>query len=484
MTKRTLNNNIDESMKLFVDEIECNRILKWKVYFSKESSIIELNKPLESYKERYIKILKKVAPVLLKNEIFRGSDLRISDKRICITTTTNKMIDVTNYIDDNSKNFGIEIVKSLSRLNIGDDDICPIYFDNAFKAIRDGIKISCIKGERTPYIHDALVKICNEQGISPITREPFSLSDIVEYKHNSTLELPINSIIEKDIEVEFSNINKIRKTETNKKEAKPINLICLVDISGSMYDKFEIVNVASDPLVNFIKNLHDESYISLITFNQDVKECFKFKKVKEMKLDSGLSRIQNYLEPGGSTSLYQAISETILKWDQYKKLKLINPNDLDEYEYDESTEKNLLFIITDGIDSKSYNWETWKSKMDDLTKDCWEKIDCYFMHPRELNGPNFLNLSKDQCLTFDNTEENTKNAIEGMSQIANVYSNSLEVEPITDDIRVKSLSCERNFNSMPNMNYNRQYKSLSNEVNNNTVQNDFCWDAENSSDEE
>ena len=121
--------------------------------------------------------------------------------------------------------------------------------------------------------------------------------------------------------------------------------------------------------------------------------------------------------------------------------------------------------------------------MDDLTKDCWEKIDCYFMHPRELNGPNFLNLSKDQCLTFDNTEENTKNAIEGMSQIANVYSNSLEVEPITDDIRVKSLSCERNFNSMPNMNYNRQYKSLSNEVNN-TVQNDFCWDVENSSDEE
>ena len=136
------------------------------------------------------------------------------EKKISITTTTNKIIDLTNYIDDNSKNLGLEVIKSLAKLNIGDSEYHPICFEHPFDAIRKGIKISCIKGEETPYVHHVLVKICEEKGISPITGKKFKLEDIVEYNLNSTLELPLNNISKKDLEVIFNKVCKRKRSET------------------------------------------------------------------------------------------------------------------------------------------------------------------------------------------------------------------------------------------------------------------------------
>ena len=211
---KTLISDDISSEKLYIDELTCYKNTMWKIYFSKDCNVIEIEKPIESFRDKYIEVLKKLAPILLENRIFIGSDLIISEKKISITTTTNRVIDLTNYIDDNSKNLGIEIIKNLAKLNIGDGEYHPICFENPFDAIRKGIKISCIKGEETPYIHHVLVKICKEKGISPISGKKFKLEDIVEFNQDSTLELPINTISKNNIEIIFSKITKRKRLDT------------------------------------------------------------------------------------------------------------------------------------------------------------------------------------------------------------------------------------------------------------------------------
>ena len=200
--------------KLYIDELPGYKNTMWKIYFSKDCNVIEIEKPIESFRDKYIEVLKKLAPILLENRIFIDNDLIISEEKISITTTTNKVIDLTNYIDDNSKDLGIKIIKNSAKLNIGDGDYYPLCFEHAFDAIREGIKISCIKGEETPYVHHVLVKICEEKGVSPITGKNFKSEDIVEYNLNSTLELPINNISKKDLEIVFNKISKRKISET------------------------------------------------------------------------------------------------------------------------------------------------------------------------------------------------------------------------------------------------------------------------------
>ena len=108
--------------------------------------------------------------------------------------------------------------------------------------------------------------------------------------------------------------------------------------------------------------------------------------------------------------------------------------------------KNLFLIITDGQDTKSSYEE--KNMMNELIKDCWVNIPCYFMHPPDINGPDLLNLSTGQCLAFDNDEDHTIAAVNGLSQLTKTLSSSQDhhVPVITNQLRRESIqSCSNNY---------------------------------------
>lgn len=408
MSKRNLTQpNELESKKqkcyeMNIKEIYKNNKYKWIINIDQSENSIEIEKPLSNFKEKYIEILRKISPIILLNSIFKNSELLIKEDKITILTDTNKLLDITNILD--KKNIGIEIIKKLSFLNIGDGSICPITLENPFELVKKGIKISCIKGEPSAYVHDNLVKICNDTGISPLTRKKFTIDDIVDYEHTSSLELPIESIIPTKVTVKF-----------NKDKIEPLNITCLIDISGSMNNGYG-KNVAYHPLLMYIKNLPNLSRVKLYTFSLKVKKCFDFKD----KDDINSNFLDECLTPYGPTAFYESLISVIEQWEDVEG-------------------KNLLLVITDGSDTCDQE-DKFKNKLSNHTKTCWDKINCYFMHPNNVNGPDLLNLSKDQCLIFDNDQEHTSNAISGLSQLTQNYSlnESNQLPSIPDLLRASS----------------------------------------------
>ena len=232
------------------------------------------------------------------------------------------------------------------------------------------------------------------------------------------------------------------KTLDSIPEAMPMDVTIVVDVSYSMGQGCDGLNMAYKPLKKYIESLAQGSYLKIITFSNDYKISFDLAAKNSLDLDT---QLRDMLRPRGGTAFRDAMIQTI------NDIKNKPPNE------DERKHKHLLFVITDGLDYDSSH------SLDDLnavTIDAWSEsssgsvgschisdvmdgkgkkkgIDCLFMHPPQLNGPEILQLSPNSCLTYIPDDTYTAAAIASIQQVSYHYSHGNVLE-ITNEMRLSS----------------------------------------------
>lgn len=424
---------------LIVNEYTENEKIYWKLSFSNGSRFIKFNKPDNKNLQEQ---LLELAPIMLCDSKFINSKIEYIDKKLTLTTSDDKIVELVN--EDGSLKTGKEIVKKISFQNINTSDISPISLESVNDFIKQGIDVYKIKGENNPYTYDDLQRILNTTKTSPITRKVFSEIDIVKWDSNETLNIPICALNENkkrkivfrsDSTLDFGNEIESDKQENEKSKLKlqetdnPINLVCLIDTSGSMGLGSE--NVATKPFLDFIETLHKDSVLTLFTFNHNITKVYTKEKIDCIDKDN----IKTALKPGGGTYFWGSIVNVLENWHKYSTT-------------DTEAMKSLFLVITDGEDGASTDEEV--DKFSEMSSSCWNDINCYFMHPPTLNGSSLLNLPKGRCLAFDNDVQHTEAAINGLSGLVaqysrNTYGNELpEIEPM---LRQTSSQQYRSFDS-------------------------------------
>lgn len=408
-------NNIDDYDDLVITEYTDDKKVYWSLKFKKGKQVLSCLKP--TTKEIELKII-NISPMILSDSNFEGSEISFINDKLKLTTKTGKEV----FITDDSGNIipPVNIIKKLSYQDMKPSDICPITLESINDFIDNGIEIYKIKGENNPYKLDDLEFLLLTNSYSPITRKKFTRNDIVKWVNEDTLDLPIGIFNptkkRKTLFKIDSSKDKIKKLE-NQSISNPINIICLIDksisLGGSYYN-----NVATKPLLDYINTLHNDSIVTILGFSNEIDEIIK--KVKKIDIDETF--IKNKLVPDGSTYFNGAIVKIIEDWDNL---------------YDNSM-KNLLLVITDGEDNMSSSDEI--DRMNNMIKNCWKNIPCYFMHPPNIDGSKLLNLDIGQCLAFDNDDSHTSIAVNGLSQITRDYSSSKgnNIPVISNDLRRQS----------------------------------------------
>jgi len=108
--------------------------------------------------------------------------------------------------------------------------------------------------------------------------------------------------------------------------AAPVNLLLLLDLSGSIGSKLQVMKKAAK---NFVDSLARDDKIAIATFTT------RFHYVCDFTNDKGLlkTRVDAIVNPGGDTALYDAA---------WSALDSLDRN---------SNSRNALVILTDGVDS-------------------------------------------------------------------------------------------------------------------------------------
>ena len=133
------------------------------------------------------------------------------------------------------------------------------------------------------------------------------------------------------------------------------HLIAIIDESGSMYELKKDTIGGFNSLIEKQKAEKDnDTSVSVVFFNSEVKEICKNKKIGDVKL----LKDKDYV-PGGCTALLDAIGITLSK----------------DYEVENDT-KTLVVIMTDGYEnsSKEYSYDTIKKIINEKKKDGYEFI--------------------------------------------------------------------------------------------------------------
>lgn len=438
-TNYTKKDSVEDKYDLIVKEIEKDSKQFWEIRFRCSDSYVTCD-----FQPTRKDILFKIAEIILSDNSFSGCKVKFKNKSYYLETSTGKEI---NLLKDGKLISDLDLVKKLSFQNINELDICPITIETVEEMLKNNVKIYKIKGENNPYRLEDLQKILSKDGISPITRNKFTKDDIFEWVQEDNTNLPFG-IFKKSKKRKIIYINKESSAPENKEEtksneeSKPINLICLVDVSGSM-EYFSKQNISTEPLIKYIDNLHNDSFVSLYTFGSDFK-C-NFSKKEKSKLDTSI--LHEELYPDGGTYFYGSLLKVLNDWDNIK----------------EDGIKNLLLIITDGSDNNSYESE--KEEINRLKETVWNNIDCYFMHPTNIDGSILLNIPAGQCLAFDNDNKHTSAAIDGLSLLTRSYSkNEYRVIPtiprIVRDASSQAYICSDNENSDEDNPYETPPKKL------------------------
>lgn len=110
-------------------------------------------------------------------------------------------------------------------------------------------------------------------------------------------------------------------------ERKPLRIVVLLDVSGSMEGKIDEV---ADALKHFIDLLEAQDEILVVTFNDELRVAQEFSADRTL-----LARVFRRLRPGGGTALHDAVIEGLVR---------LGPG---------AGESKALVLVTDGMDTSS-----------------------------------------------------------------------------------------------------------------------------------
>ena len=340
--------------------------------------------------------LEKISHILLSDPHFKDLSVEFNDNKIYLKMKNGKVINITDQID--TPDLGLFIINQImADTKLPLDEVCPILHDNVKDLLDQGKRLVRIEGEPHIYHADSLEEAISYSGqnISPMTRQP--IKRLIPVVKADIFSLPLNATNPPELtKVESKTLDTIP-------EAMPMDVTIVVDVSYSMGQGVMGLNMAYEPLKKYIQSLAKGSCIKIITFSNDYKVSFDLADVDTLDIDTEL---KDMLTPRGGTAFRDAMIQTI-----------------NEFKNNEDERKHLLFVITDGLDYDSSH------TVDDLnavTNDAWtddgKNIDCLFMHPPQLNGPEALQLSADNCLTFLPDPVYTNAAIASLRQVSQKYS--------------------------------------------------------------
>lgn len=345
----------------------------------------------------FIKVtLQKISHILLADPHFKDISLEFDNRQVYLKMINGKVINITDHID--SSDLGIFIINQImadSKMPL--DEVCPILHENVKDLLDQGKQLVRIEGEPHIYHADSLEEAISYSGqnISPMTRQP--IKKLIPVVKADSFSLPLKAVNPPELtKVESRTLDVIP-------EAMPMDVTMVVDASYSMGQGYMGSNMAYDPLKKYIQSLANGSFIKIITFSNDYKVSFDLADKNTLDLDN---QLKDMLRPRGGTAFRDAMIQTI-----------------NEFKNNEDERKHLLFVITDGLDyDSSYSIDDLNAVTNDAWTDNGKNIDCLFMHPPQLNGPDALQLSADNCLTFLPDPEYTEAAIASLKEVSKQYS--------------------------------------------------------------
>ena len=360
---------------------------------------IEVSPDNDNY--TFIKVtLQKISHILLADPHFKDISLEFDNRQVYLKMVSGKVINITDHVD--SSDLGIFIINQImadSKMPL--DEVCPILHENVKDLLDQGNQLVRIEGEPHIYHADSLEEAISYSGqnISPMTRQP--IKRLIPVVKGDTFSLPLKAVNPPElIKVESKTLDSISEDIS---EAMPMDVTIVVDVSYSMGQGLMGVNMAYDPLKKYIQSLANGSFIKIITFSNDYKVSFDLADKNTLDLDR---QLKDMLTPRGGTAFRDAMIQTIK-----------------EFKNNEDERKHLLFVITDGLDyASSHTIDDLNAVTNDAWSDDGKNIDCLFMHPPQLNGPEALQLSADNCLTFLPDPQYTEAAIASLKEVSKQYS--------------------------------------------------------------
>jgi Ca-activated chloride channel family protein len=120
-------------------------------------------------------------------------------------------------------------------------------------------------------------------------------------------------------------------------ERKPVNLVMLLDVSGSMQGE-KIANLRQ-AAVQFVNQMGNDDYLTLITFSDQPALLLNHEKVSEARAQA--TRTIESLLANGGTALFDAIAEGAQAIDRHTS----------------SNVSNVMVVLTDGQDTASLRFD-------------------------------------------------------------------------------------------------------------------------------
>lgn len=223
-----------------------------------------------------------------------------------------------------------------------DDDIIPIYpFDGTFVATHPGCVntgASAETQEAARLFRDWLLKaeaqkLAADAGLRPVNPAVKAGAPLAA---QSGFNLAQPKVIFTGAQA--ATVDAVQ--ELWKSARKPVNLVMILDTSGSMSGaKIDSMRSAAE---TFLKQMNDEDYLTLISFSTAISVRIQNKKVKDSRSDA--VTVVRGLKADGNTALYDAIAEGA---NQIKRSTT-------------PFRANVMIVLTDGQDtsSRTYRYDS------------------------------------------------------------------------------------------------------------------------------
>jgi VWFA-related protein len=130
-------------------------------------------------------------------------------------------------------------------------------------------------------------------------------------------------------DLEVTENGEAREIMSVSRSTAPVNLVLLLDVSGSVENYVNFIRKAAR---NFVETVDERDRVSIVIFNEDVKKLADFTTDK-----NALSESLDTFDAGGGTAYYDALAYTIA--DTLRPLR---------------GERSAIVILTDGDDNRSF----------------------------------------------------------------------------------------------------------------------------------
>lgn len=130
-------------------------------------------------------------------------------------------------------------------------------------------------------------------------------------------------------DLEVTESGQPREILSVMRSTAPVNLVLLLDVSGSVENYVNFIRKAAR---NFVETVDDSDRVSIVLFNEDVKKLADFTTNK-----NALSQSLDTFDAGGGTAYYDALAYTVA--DTLRPLR---------------GERSAVVILTDGDDNRSF----------------------------------------------------------------------------------------------------------------------------------